>query len=142
MSTEQLQTAETPPDAAPLEEQVEALRNGNTKLLEALMDMVNQFFYSKNEDGKDDEDGPILNHSFMSAEECAIGVLLEAGMAEEVPGMGYRLLWDKLEARKPKRQTWEEVVRECITDPEEVERLLALDNDATTAEIHAAVHGA
>jgi hypothetical protein len=66
---------------------------GNTVLLTALMDMVNQFFYTH-----DDE---FLTHSFMSAEEHAIEVLIAAGMAEEVEveGKGYRLLWDKLEAR-------------------------------------------
>lgn len=110
----------------PLDEQVKQLRAGNTALLEALMDMVNQFFYSKNSHGQYDEDGDILSHSFMSAEEGAISVLIQAGMAEEVTGKGYRLLWDKLEARKPKQQTWEEAVRECINDPAEVERLLAL----------------
>lgn len=40
------------------------------------------------------------------------------------------------------RETWEEAVRECITDPAEVERLLALDDDATPEEVHAAVRGA
>lgn len=85
----------------PLDEQVKRLRAGNTALLEALMYMVNQFFYSKNRSGQDDEDGDILLHSFMSAEEGAISVLIQAGMAEEVSGKGYRLLWDKLEERKP-----------------------------------------
>lgn len=100
----------------PLDEQVKRLRAGNTALLEALMDMVNQFFYSKNNSGQYDEDGDILSHSFMSAEEGAISVLIQAGMAEEVGG-GYRLLWDKLEERKPKQQTPEEAVRECVTGP-------------------------
>jgi len=128
-------------DVMPLDEQVKRLRAGNTALLEALMDMVNQFFYSKNRSGQYDEDGDILSHSFMSAEEGAIEVLIQAGMAEEVPGKGYRLLWDKLEARRPKQQTWEEAVRECITDPAEIERLLALSDDATVEEVHAAVKG-
>lgn len=50
--------------------------------------------------------------------------------------------WAALEARKPKRQTWEQAVRECVTDPAEAERLLALADDATTEEVHAAVRGA
>ena len=118
----------------PLNEQVTRLRAGNTALLEALMDMVDQFFYS-------DYSGVFLSHSYMSAEEGAISVLIQAGMAEEVSGKGYRLLWDKLEERKPKQQTWEEAVRECVTDPAEVERLLALNDNATADEVHAAVKG-
>lgn len=62
------------------------------------MDMVNQFFYSNDDD--------ILTHAFMSCEENAVEVLIAAGMAEEVPQRGYRLLWDKLYARLPKQQTW------------------------------------
>ena len=56
----------------------------------ALMSMVNQFFMTE-------EDGTI-SHSFMSAEEEAIDVLLDLGLAEEVtPGkVFYRLRWDKL----------------------------------------------
>lgn len=73
-----------------------SLKAGNTVLLEALMDMVNQFFISRG-------DG-IVTHSFMSAEEGAIDALLDADMAEEVPGVGYRLLWDKLEERKTEQQ--------------------------------------
>lgn len=71
--------------------EVERLRNGNTLLLVALMDMVSQFFSQRS--------GEFLTHSYMSAEEGAIAVLIAAGMAEEVEGKGYRLLWDKLEAR-------------------------------------------
>ena len=129
----------------PLEEQVASLKRGNTALIEALMDMVNQFFYHKGENGEPDEDGPILCHSFMSAEEGAISVLMHAGFAEEATDKGYRLLWDKLQQRRKDvglaQQTWEEAVRECVTDHAEVERLLALDNDATTEEVHAAVKG-
>lgn len=111
---------QAPIAAGPLEasvmsadEQIARLRRDNTALLEALMDMVNQFFYHKNENDQSDEDGEFILHAFMSAEEEAIAVLIDAGMAEEVKGKGYRLLWDKLEARKPKQQTWEEAVREC-----------------------------
>lgn len=79
-------------DATKLENDVTALRRGNTQLLESLMWMVDQFFYSK-------IDSDVLNHSFMSAEEGAIQTLLDAGFAEEAEG-GYRLLWEKLEERK------------------------------------------
>lgn len=75
------------------EEQVTQLRAGNTLLLEALMNMVKQFFWG----------AEVLTHSHMSSEEMAIDVLLRAGMAEKIPG-GYRLLWDKLEARKAVEQ--------------------------------------
>jgi len=56
----------------------------------ALMSMVNQFFTT----GKDGR----ISHSFMSAEEEAIGVLLDLGLAEEAPpGKVFcRLRWDKL----------------------------------------------
>jgi hypothetical protein len=74
--------------------QIVALRRGNTILLEALMDMVNQFFYTG-------QDGT-LRHSFMSCEEGAIATLIDAGFAKEVDG-GYLLLWDKLAER------WQEV---------------------------------
>lgn len=70
--------------------QIAALRRGNAKLIEALMDMVNQFFYTK--------DNGLLQHSFMSAEEGAIATLVNAGFAEETDH-GYRLLWDKLVER-------------------------------------------
>ena len=66
-------------------------RRGNTLLIEALMDMVNQFFYTRPDD--------TLSHSFMSAEENAIETLINAGFAEELEGCTYRLLWDKLEER-------------------------------------------
>lgn len=51
------------------------------------------------------------------------------------------LNWPALEDRKPKQKTWEQAVRECITDPAERERLLALADDATPAEVAAAVLG-
>lgn len=40
------------------------------------------------------------------------------------------LNWDALEARKPKPKTWEQAVNECITDPEERARLLAMADEA------------
>lgn len=70
-----------------------AFRDGNTALIEALMNMANQFFHES-------ADGKYLHHSFMSAEEGAIEALEDAGFAEEVEPEVYRLLWDKLEERK------------------------------------------
>lgn len=52
--------------------------------LEALSDMVFQFFTER-------EDGT-LSHSFMSAEEHAIGVLLDAGRAEQVARCRFKLI--------------------------------------------------
>lgn len=77
---------------SPTTTRIQALYNGNTALLEALMEMVNQFFM-ETDDGK-------LRHSFMSAEETAIGVLLDAGMASGSERDGFVLHWDKLEDRK------------------------------------------
>ena len=76
---------------ADLEQQVQALRNGNTLLISALMGMVGQFFYGE------DMVGP-LTHAFMSAEEQAIEVLIQAGFATEKEGT-YYLDWDKIEER-------------------------------------------
>jgi hypothetical protein len=97
-------------------------RNGNTALLEALMDMVHQHF-------ADTPDG-FLQHGFISSDENAIDVLLRAQMAEHVSGKGYRLLWEELEARKPKQKTWAEVVNECIDDPARRAELLSTDGPA------------
>lgn len=109
-----------------LEVQVERYKAGNTALLEALMDMVLQHL-------REGPDG-IFNHSFLSSDEAAIEVLVQAGMVEVVPGSGYRLLWDALEARKPKQQTWAEAVNECVTDPAERARLLAFDDEPATPD--------
>lgn len=73
-----------------------ALKRGNTKLIEALMDMVNQHFTEGHSGG--------LTHSFMSCDEGAIEVLIEAGLAEEVVMGNYVLFWDKLEERKRDEQ--------------------------------------
>jgi len=73
------------------DEQIKALKTGNTKLLDALMAMVEQFFYQEN-------DSNVLRHSFMSAEEYAIETLIEAGFAKETKG-GYILDHEKLEKR-------------------------------------------
>ena len=71
--------------------EIARLKIGNTKLLYALMAMVSEFFYG------DSEEGP-LRHNCMLAEEVAIGVLLEAGMAHEKED-GYYMDWDAIEAR-------------------------------------------
>ncbi len=42
----------------------------------------------------------------------------------------HTLNWAALEARKPKPQTWAEAVNECVTDPDERARLLALSDGA------------
>lgn len=78
--------------------EIDRLRAGNTKLIEALMDMVNQFF--RRPKTADPVGGEWLCHRFTSAEEGAISILIEAEMAEEVEGKGYRLLWDKLDELK------------------------------------------
>lgn len=52
-------------------------------------------------------------------------ILLGAGLLN----VDLTLNWPALEARK-RPVTWEQAVRECVTDPAEVERLLALDDDA------------
>lgn len=105
----------------------DALYRGNTLLIEALMDMVGQRFYER--------DG-VYSHSFMSSDEQAIEVLMQAGYAEEVePGKnGYRLLWDKVEARKdqPKPMTWAEAVNKYITDADVRAKLLAMDDEPAT----------
>lgn len=54
-------------------------------------------------------------------------VLAGAGLLNGEDGS---LNWQALKDREPKQQTWEEAVRECISDPAEVERLLALNDDA------------
>ena len=97
--------------------EVASYRAGNTALLEALM---------------------LAHEERDSANAARCGVLCEAGMLDEDGACN----WPALEARKQKQQTWEQAVRECITDPAEVERLLALADDATTEEVRAAVLGA
>lgn len=99
---------------------VDRYKNGNTALLEALMDMVHQHC------GTVDD---TLDHRFISANENAVELLEQAGMIVE----GNRLDWDALEARKPKRQTWEQAVNECVSDPAERARLLAFGDSQSTA---------
>lgn len=102
------------------ERERDSFKAGNTALLGALMDMVWQFVAG-------DDREAVFSHTHMAAEEGAIAVLLQAGMAEEVTPGAYRLLWSALEARKPKPITWAQAVNECVTDPEARARLLALD---------------
>jgi len=85
---------------------IAALRNGNFKLIEALMAMVGQFFDSQTEAGKFDMDGEVFSHRHMSAEEMAISVLIAAGFAQEVEKgkNGYRLREDLLEQRRVELQ--------------------------------------
>lgn len=99
-----------------LRDEAARYRAGNTELLEALMHVAA---------GTD----PELTK--------ALELLGRAGM---LFGDG-ALDWAALEARKPKRQTWEQAVRECVTDQAEVERLLALGDDSIAEEVQAAVRG-
>jgi hypothetical protein len=104
-------------------------RNGNTALIDALMNMVWQFV------GEDDPDAA-FSHQFISAEECALETLVDAGFAEQTkPGANsYRLLWAKLAERKAAartpQMTWEEAVDLCVTDADERARILALGVDS------------
>lgn len=100
----------------------DSYRAGNTALLEALMDMVYQHC------PMDDSIAEIMNHGHLSANENAIRILEEARMTKPTGG-GWILDWAALEARKPKRQTWAEAVHECVTDPQEIARLMALDDE-------------
>jgi hypothetical protein len=74
---------------ARLVEENKALKKSRANLADGLMDMVHQFFH---------DDGTGLCHSFMSAEENAIGALLDEGLATQKPGKKLRffLEWEKL----------------------------------------------
>jgi len=87
------------------EQQRDAYQRGNTELLELWMRLI---------DGDD----------ILGVQERVREILEGLGLMENGT-----LLWTALEARKPKPLTWEQAVRECVTDPAEVERLLALDNE-------------
>jgi len=63
-------------------------RRGNTRLIECLMDMVNQLSAQPDD---------MLSLRFRSV--GALQTLINAGFAEELEGCTYRLLWDKLEER-------------------------------------------
>ncbi len=70
------------------------LRRGNTALIEALMDMVSQHCPSVGE-----REDLLYYTAGLSANESALFLLEEAGVAEDVGGH-YRLHWEVLEARK------------------------------------------
>lgn len=74
-------------------DQITALKRGNTKLIEVLMDMCAQYL-------GDIDDSSICTHLFMSAGENVFDVLCEAGMAEGIDGATFKLKWDVLEKRK------------------------------------------
>jgi hypothetical protein len=65
----------------------DALRNGNTELLEALMDMVLQHCGGYPDD--------LIRHNYLSANEDAVSILEQAGMIEND-----RLYWSALQRRK------------------------------------------
>lgn len=67
-------------------------KRGNTVLISALMGMVAQYFRGDEETG--------YRHSYFSAEEEAIRILVDAGFATQVGNANlYFLLWDKIQAR-------------------------------------------
>lgn len=92
--------------AAIAEGERDRFRAGNTQLIEALMRYA---------EGQSD------------AAQFAQPILAECGMLNGADGT---LNWAALEARRPKQQTWAEAVNECITDPVERARLLAMDDPA------------
>jgi len=103
----------------------DSFRAGNTALLEALMNMVAGHCASL-------DDGDAFIITMDRYEKDAFSVLIEAGMMERQVDGGdefYKLNWVALDARKPKRQTWSEAVHEVVTDPQEIARLLALDDE-------------
>lgn len=79
------------PQAAPCE-QCRQLRRGNTALIDALMDMVNQHCFPIA--------SGVVSHGHLSANEGALALLEEAGFAEEVRPAIYALKWSTLDERK------------------------------------------
>lgn len=79
----------------------DSYKAGNTTLLKALM-------YAH----EDKDDANVLR----------VQVLSEAGMLND----GGSCNWGALEARTPKPKTWADAVNECVTDPAERARLLAM----------------
>ena len=88
------------------EQERDRYRAGNTQLIEALMRFA---------EGQPD------------AGEFAQPILAECGMLNGSDGT---LNWAALEARRPKQQTWAEAVNECVADPAERARLLAMGDAA------------
>lgn len=100
-------------DAATAALERDRYRNGNTTLLELLMSLH-------------------AGNDIVDTVERSREILRETGLMDEAGGLN----WQALEARKPKPKTWEQAVRECVTDPAEVERLLALDDKAVDAALN------
>lgn len=78
-------------DSIPLPEPKEENKTPNKttiSLAAALMGMVNQHFHH--------EDDGTISHSFLAANEAAISLLCEVGLAEGV-GLYYNLLWENLD---------------------------------------------
>lgn len=71
-------------------DRIERLFNGNTDLIDALMDMVNQ--HCSCEGG--------VETMGLSANENALSVLEQAGFAKLIKGRVYRLNWKKLTERQ------------------------------------------
>jgi len=78
-----------------LDHRVAALRNGNTALISALMYMCMQYM-TNNEDGEFE----VCDHYCMAAGEEAERILISCGMAENIDGRTFRLLWDELFKRR------------------------------------------
>lgn len=87
------------------EQERDQYRAGNTQLLEALMRYA---------------------EGHADAGEFAQPILAAAGMLNGADGS---LNWAALEARRPKPRTWAEAVNECVTDPAERARLLAMGDE-------------
>jgi hypothetical protein len=81
-------------EIADLQKTIRALKVGNTYLLEALMNMAQQYLATE------DEIDSTVHHQFISAGENALSLLQDAGMARTDDNVEYVLLWGKLEERK------------------------------------------
>lgn len=98
------------------ERERDQFKAGNTSLLQALM---------------------LAHEDRDTAAASRVSVLREAGMLNDDGTCN----WQALEDRKPKQVTWAQAVNECVTDPAARARLLALDDNATTDQVHSAVRG-
>lgn len=68
------------------------LKRGNTAILEALMDMCDQYL--------SDIDGDVCHHGYTSAGEQALKLLTDAGLAITEDDVTYTLSYEALEERK------------------------------------------
>ena len=89
--------------AADAERERDSYKAGNTALLELLMNLLHE--------------ADITSNAWR-----VFDLLKQAGLIDSDD----KLDWAALEARKPKQQTWAEAVNECVTDPDERARLLAI----------------